>query len=213
MNTQIGQGTIQPHGGTLINRIADGSELSQWDERVSAGSHKEITLSAWSLSDLELIANGAFSPLTGFMCEEDYKSVVTTMKLVNGLVWSLPIVLPVSEQEASTLQMGEKLLLRGLDGNLYGVIELEDIFVRDLEQEALHVYGTDDREHPGVQKLYEQAANCIGGPITLFQRPSHEPFESYYMDPAQTREMFVELGWKNVVGFQTRNPVDRKSVV
>lgn len=209
MNKQTVQDAIQPHGGTLINRIAEASERAQWQERAGESQLKEITLSAWSLSDLELIANGAFSPLTGFMCEADYRSVVKAMRLANGMVWSLPIVLPVTAQETSTFQVGEEILLRGQDGVLYGAITLEDIFTRDLEKEALHVYGTQEKAHPGVQKLFEQGEYCIGGAITLLQRPSHAPFESYYMDPAQTREMFRELGWSTIVGFQTRNPVHR----
>lgn len=201
--------TILPHGGTLVQRIASDQERTSWLAREAAGQLKRLTLSAWNLSDLELIANGAFSPLEGFMGRADYESVVERMRLANGTVWSLPIVLSVTTAEAERYTAGDEVLLIGEDGLAYGVLQLTEIYTRNLQEEAGKVYRTTDLQHPGVQKLYSQGEACLGGPITLLRRPSHEPFEQYYMDPVETRQLFAELGWRRVVGFQTRNPVHR----
>lgn len=201
------QANILPHGGTLINRECGARERKAWlnkTDRLPA-----LQLSAWSLSDLELIAIGAFSPLTGFMERDDYLSVVQNMRLSNGLVWSLPITLPVTIAEAERLTIGDDIALKGPDGVVYGILRLTEKFAYDKEFEALHVYGTTDRAHPGVQKIMEKGDIYLAGPVWLLNRPKHEPFDDYYKDPADTRKMFRDLGWRTIVGFQTRNPVHR----
>lgn len=189
-----------PHGGTLINR---------WNPDYSVDLiQKEIVLNNAELSDLELIGIGGYSPLTGFLRKDDYESVVETMRLADGTVWSIPITLAVSEEKASELSIGETVKLV-YEGDVYGIIEVQDIYVPDKQKEALLVYKTDDWNHPGVKKLLEKPNVYIGGPITLVKRTNKGRFAAFYFDPAETRKRFAELGWKTVVGFQTRNPVHR----
>lgn len=200
--------TIQPHGGTLINRVAEGQER----EALLAEAAKlvSIPVNAWTISDLDLIGVGAFSPLTGFMNQSDYQSVVDTMRLASGLVWSIPITLAVTNDQASTLSVGERAALVGeQDGVIYGVIDVESIYKVDQKHEARQVFKTDEIEHPGVAKLYSKPDIYVGGSVVVLNRPVPEKFNEYYFDPAETRRIFAEKGWRSVVGFQTRNPVHR----
>ncbi|RWQ71094.1 sulfate adenylyltransferase [Bacillus cereus] len=204
---KINTENIQPHGGVLINRELVGIKKEKWIKK--SKSLTSIILSKWSISDLELIAIGGFSPLEGFMESKDYQCVIENMRLANGLVWSIPITLAVNESIAESLYVGQDIALYGEDGILYAVMKLNEKFRYNKEIEAKNVYGTTDIKHPGVKRIYEQGDVYLGGPIHLLNRPSHSAFEDYYLDPSQTRKMFRELGWKTVVGFQTRNPVHR----
>ncbi|TWD87605.1 sulfate adenylyltransferase [Neobacillus bataviensis] len=189
-----------PHGGKLINRI----DVHFSKENI----RNSVELSKLELSDLELIANGAYSPLEGFMEKRDYDSVVQYMRLSNGLPWSIPITLAVEPLKAKQLKIGETINL--IHGNtIYGVMTIKGMFRPDKKIEADKVYRTIDPHHPGVKKLFDRPEIYIAGPITLINRPEKMIFESFYLDPQQTRKMFKELGWKTVVGFQTRNPVHR----
>lgn len=205
--TQTVEETIKPHGGQLINRQVEGNEKEQLIE--AAQTFPKITLNPWSISDLELIAIGGFSPLTGFLGQKDYESVVDNLRLENGLVWSIPITLPVTEEEADELEIGDDVALYGEDGHLYGVIKLEEKYTYDKAKEAQNVYGTTEVDHPGVQRVYEKGNVYLAGPIQLVARPKHDEFNDFQLDPTETRALFKELGWKTVVGFQTRNPVHR----
>lgn len=197
----------EAHGGKLINRELQGNER----EKALAGAKvlPSLTISAWSISDLELIGIGGFSPLTGFMGQKDYESVVNTTRLANGTVWSIPITLPVTTEEAEALNVGDEIALKGEDGIIYGTLLLSEKYNYDKQLEAQNVYGTTDGAHAGVKKLYERGDTYLAGPITLLNRPDHSDFADFYMDPRETRAMFEELGWETIVGFQTRNPVHR----
>ena len=198
---------IAPHGGTLINRIARGHEREALAQK--AAGLTQVPLASREISDLEMIATGAMSPLTGFMTQADYNPVVDTMRLANGLPWSLPVTLAVDPEFASTLGLGQEVTLVGADNQQLAVLTIADIFKRDKRKEAVEVYRTDDENHPGVAKVYEQSDTCIGGDITLFARPPHNDFLDYRLDPEETRAQFREKGWKRIVGFQTRNPIHR----
>ncbi|WP_456288524.1 sulfate adenylyltransferase [Paenibacillus sp. AK002] len=199
---------ILPHGGTLVQRVAQGEEREALLKQVDT-FHK-IPVNAWSISDLDLIGVGAFSPLQGFLNEQDYKSVVSNMRLSDGTVWSIPVTLAVDKDTAAKLVVGEKAALVGEeDGVVYGVIDVESVYKVDQQVEAVQVFKTDDPEHPGVKKLLERPATYVGGPIQVLNRPQPERFGEFYFDPAETRAHFKAKGWNTVVGFQTRNPVHR----
>ncbi|MGF6949488.1 sulfate adenylyltransferase [Neobacillus sp. B4I6] len=189
-----------PHGGELVNRINLNTPIDY--------TRNYIELGNLELSDLELIANGAYSPLTGFMGLSDYNSVVSNMRLINGLPWSLPITLSINKDKAKELKTGEMINLIH-NGTVYGVMEVKELFIPDKKFEAEMVYRTTDIHHPGVKRLLERPEIYLGGPITLIKRPEKSKFESYYLDPIQTRKQFRRFGWNTVVGFQTRNPVHR----
>jgi sulfate adenylyltransferase len=193
---------IAPHGGKLIDRTVASPE-AQRELRESAKDLRRLTLTGRELNDLALIAIGACSPLTGFMTRKDYESVVPTMRLANGLPWSIPVVLAVDREEAPAV--GGKAALYDGDGELRGVIEVEDVFEYDKAHEARNVYRTEDQKHPGVAALYERKDVLIGGPVWVLPQESNP--ES--LTPAETRAEFERRGWKTIVGFQTRNPVHR----
>ncbi|ALX50111.1 sulfate adenylyltransferase [Lentibacillus amyloliquefaciens] len=197
----------QPHGGRLISRELTGEEREQAIK--NAEKLQALTVNSWVVSDIELIGIGGFSPLTGFMGQKDYESVVDNTRLADGTIWSIPMTLPVTEDEAEPFNIGEQIALKGEDGVIYGTINLEEKYTYDEKKEAQNVYGTTDDAHPGVMKVYEKGNVYLGGAITLLNRPDHSQFEAYYMDPAETRQMFEDAGWKTIVGFQTRNPVHR----
>ncbi|WP_077328362.1 sulfate adenylyltransferase [Virgibacillus siamensis] len=197
----------EPHGGTLINRELEGQEKEEAIKK--AETLPSLTVNKWVVSDIELIGIGGFSPLKGFMGQADYESVVNNYRLADGTVWTIPITLPVTEAQAEELKIGDEVALKGEDGIIYGTIELEEKFTYDSKLEAQNIYGTTEDKHPGVKKLYERGDVYLGGPITLLQRPDHGEFNAFYMDPTETRKMFDDLGWKTIVGFQTRNPVHR----
>ncbi|SOC13124.1 sulfate adenylyltransferase [Ureibacillus xyleni] len=191
--------SLQPHGGKLV--------YSYNPEASYESIEKEIQLDAIALSDLELIGIGAYSPLEGFLAKEDYESVVETMRLSNGTVWSIPITLPVADEVVATLNTGDIAKLT-YDSEVYGLITINDIYTPDKKVEAKLVYGTDDLNHPGVQKLLERPNTYVGGNITLLKK-APKSFPAYTFEPKETRALFEEKGWKTIVGFQTRNPVHR----
>jgi sulfate adenylyltransferase len=193
---------IAPHGGTLINRIADTPDAEQ-ELREAAQGLRRLTLTGRELNDLGLIGNGALSPLTGFMTRSDYEPVVTKMRLNNGLPWSIPVVLAVDREEAPT--PGTRAALYDGDGNLRGIIDVEDVFEYDKRHEARNVYGTEEEAHPGVAAVYARKDVLIGGPVSVL--PTQRDPES--LSPAEARAEFERRGWKTIVGFQTRNPVHR----
>lgn len=190
---------IDPHGGVLVNKV----NVEYWvDEK-----NLSVELDAMALSDLELIAIGAYSPLGGFMEKKDYLAVVEKMRLENGLVWSIPITLPVPKRVAERIKPGDTINLER-EGTVYGVMEVTDKYVPDKRKEARFVYRTEELGHPGVKKLFERGEVYLGGPVTMVKRPENR-YKEENRRPEETRELFRQHGWKTVVGFQTRNPVHR----
>src|SRR6266545_4747117 len=197
---------IQPHGGTLVDRVLTGAAADE--ARAIALSAPRVTLSEIGVADLEMIAIGAYSPLTGFLGQADYQGVVNDMRLANGTLWSLPITLPVSEARAEMLREGESVGLYNPAGQLIGLLELRERYTYDQRHEAEHVYRTTAQEHPGVARLYRQGPVLLGGDVWLLESPA-SVFPHLALTPGATRAIFAERGWKTIVGFQTRNPVHR----
>ncbi|MDR7072052.1 sulfate adenylyltransferase [Fictibacillus barbaricus] len=191
---------IPPHGGKLVNRMKLNDDFQNMKV--------QIELDAISLSDLECLAIGAFSPLESFMNQTDYLSVIQHMRLNNGIPWSLPITLPVSYKKAKGLfHVKEAALL--YESSLFGKIEIEEIYQADHDLESKLVYGTIDETHPGVKKLRERGNWYVGGRITMVNQPRRIIASHYYLEPEKTRELFTSKDWKKIVAFQTRNPVHR----
>jgi len=187
---------IRPHGGGLVDCTGERPHDVESLESVRLTS-REL------LSDLDMLACGALSPLTGFMSRSDYESVVESMRLASGLPWALPVCLAVSE-----LPKGDRVALADESGRAVAVLEVEEAFGYHKEREAERCYRTTDAEHPGVARLYAQHDTYLAGRVTVFERQA-PPFPVLAKDPAETRELFAERGWKRVVGFQTRNPIHR----
>jgi len=203
---------IAPHGGTLIDRQLTGIAREQAIER--ARTLPKIALSEINLADLEMIAVGALSPLTGFMNRADYESVVEHMRLSNGLPWTIPVTLALSEEQAHAIHIGESIALverHAGHEDLLAILEVQDKFTRDPRHEAAQVYRTTEAAHPGVARLYTQGNVLIGGDIWLIDLPerARTEFADLRLTPAQTRQIFAERGWRRIVGFQTRNPIHR----
>jgi sulfate adenylyltransferase len=170
-------------------------------------SDKSLTLSARQTADFELLANGGFAPLTGFMGSEDWRSVVYEMTLADGdEVWPIPVVL-ATDLDASE---GDVVELSAANGKHLGRIRVSEVFERDLKEEAENVFRTTDEAHPGVAATYEEGSRCLAGEIEADDMPDHEEaFMRRYFTPEQSRKEFADRGWKRIVAFQTRNPIHR----
>ncbi|MEG4838437.1 sulfate adenylyltransferase [Microcoleus sp. B9-D4] len=198
---------IAPHGGILVNRIATLDQRQEFFDKAEV--LPRVQLSDRSISDLQMIAIGALSPLKGFMNEADYRSVVKQMRLSNGLPWSVPITLSVTEEVAAPLKAGTLVRLDSPAGKFVGLLELAEKYHYSKEEEALNVYRTDDLKHPGVQVVDKSGPVNLAGDIWLLERGLDPRFPQYQIDPAKSRMLFTEKGWKTIVGFQTRNPIHR----
>ena len=199
-------GLITPHGGELVLNMAGEQEQAELRER--SQSLPQVEVASRQLADLEMLAIGAYSPLRGFMTRADYVGSVDTMHLSNGLPWSVPITLPVSESQAESLKEGMQIALVNAHGTLQAVMTIEEKFGYDKEHEASKVYRTTEEAHPGVKVLYQQGDVLLGGPVRVVAL-QNQAFARYRFTPTQSRQQFLERGWKRVVGFQTRNPVHR----
>lgn len=198
---------IAPHGGHLVNRLVTGARR---DELLAkASSLPSIQLDERAQSDVEMIAVGAFSPLRGFVGEKDYHSIVDHMRLANGLPWPIPIALQVSREQADKLKEGSEVALTDERGVVLAILDLAERYSPNREEEARKVYGTGELAHPGVAAVLQGGEVYLGGEIHVVNRPDTVAFPSYHRDPAQTRALFRERGWRTVVGFQTRNPIHR----
>jgi sulfate adenylyltransferase len=186
---------IRPHGGALVDRT--GPRPGGLD------ALETLRLTPRELSDLDMLACGALSPLEGFMSRADYESVVDDMHLTNGLPWALPVCLAVDEAPSA-----ETVALADGSGRPLAVLEVEEVFEYDKTREAERCFRTTDEGHPGVARLYAQKPLYLAGRVTVFER-AEPPFVELALDPAETRRTFADRGWKRVVGFQTRNPIHR----
>src|ERR1051326_2783101 len=184
---------IRPHGGTLINREVSGAERESLIN--SARDMERINLNAREVSDLEMIGVGTFSPLIGFMGRADYENVRDHKHLANGLPWTIPITLSVSQADADRYREGKQIALYQEGDHLLGVLTLEEKYTYDKEREAKAVYLTTEAAHPGVAALYAQHEVLLGGPIMLLNHPLNAPFQEYRRTPAQTRAIFAEKKW------------------
>ena len=186
---------INPHGGELVDRTGERPD--------GLDSLETIALTSRELSDLDLLASGALSPLEGFMGAEDYEQVVAEMRLASGLPWALPVCLAVD-----AAPKGDRVALADESGRPVAVLEVEGVFDYDRDREAERCFGTSDGEHPGVARLYEQKPRYLSGRVTVFERAT-PAYPELALDPAETRAEFARRGWKRIVGFQTRNPIHR----
>ena len=172
-----------------------------------------VDLSARQLCDLELLMNGGFAPLTGFLGEADYSGVVENMRLASGALWPIPITLDVTEKVSETLTLGEQIVLRDPEGVPLAVMDVEEMYTPDKAKEAEMVYGADDMAHPAVRYLHNQTGNVyVGGAITGIDEPVHYDYRQHRYTPNDLRRMFHKWGWRRVVAFQTRNPLHRAHV-
>lgn len=202
MNNQI-----TPHGGTLINRIVREEEREAFLEK--ALKLPAISLSEREASDLEMIATGAFSPLEGFMGSEVYESVLEVKRLPHGLAWTIPVTLSLEKIKADKLKIGAEVALLDGEKKPLGILHLEEKYPHDKEREAVLVYGTKDRAHPGVDKVYKMGDVLLGGKIEVIHLPKHNDFLKHRLSPLETRKIFKEKGWRRIAAFQTRNPIHR----
>ena len=206
-NEEYPIGGIKPHGGELINRVLIGEERTEALARAQTLKGLQVE-SLVNLSDLELLAIGTYSPLAGFMVKEDYDHVVQEMHLSSGLVWSIPVTLAVTEEEATSISEGQDIALWQDDIPL-AIMTVTERYRRNPTLEAKEVYRTEDEAHPGVARLYRHGDILLGGDIWLLNWPRPREFPEFRHTPAQTRRMFARRGWRRIVGFQTRNPIHR----
>jgi sulfate adenylyltransferase len=200
--------TIAPHGGALVDLLASDRDRDKLADE--ARHFPKVVVNARELSDLEMLAVGALSPLTGFLGESEYHAILDTMHLSNGLPWTIPVTLSLSDEEAKRIGGADAVtLLEAEAGEPLAILEVAEVFRRDREKEAQAVFGTLDAEHPGVKALDEAGDLCAAGELRVLRLPEHDDFLEYRLTPAQTREEFAKRGWTTVVGFQTRNPIHR----
>jgi len=209
----MSQGLIAPHGGSLVNQVANAEKAKALT--AEASSLKKINLSSKQSCDVEMIGIGAFSPLTGFMGSADFDSVCTSMKLTSGDIWPIPITLSVDKAEAPAV--GDRVALHAPNGTLQAVMTVEEVYAHDRAKEAASVFFNkpedDDGNHPGAEAVKAEGDTCLAGPIEVVtvcvdpQGP--EAFLAERLTPAQTREDFAKRGWLTVGAFQTRNPIHR----
>lgn len=199
--------TITPHGGgSLVDLRVSATERESLRDR--AQGLPKLRLDARELTDLELLTVGGFTPLEGFMTQEQCKSVVDTMHLPGGVPWSIPVALSTTKENAASLKEGQEIALTTQTGQIVGIIQAQSIYTPDKDDEAEKVYRTKDIAHPGVAALHASAEVRIGGSVRVIELPKGE-FPEYRLEPSQTREQFDDRGWETIVAFQTRNPIHR----
>lgn len=195
------------HGGVLIQLMATEDEAANWRDR--APGLPSLTVEGRTLADLECLAVGAFSPLSGFMGRSDYECVLKEMRLMSGLAWTLPVTLAATDDELESFKGSENIVLKSRAGEILAILHLEEAFPYDRPAEARHVYRTEDTNHPGVAEMATQGEHLLGGRVTVLDLPAGRPFENLRLTPAQVREELANRGWRTIAGFQTRQPIHR----
>ena len=199
---------VPPHGGQLMPLLLKGEELAA--EKEKASRLPSVRMSSRETSDLIMLGTGAFSPLQGFMSRDDYAGILRDMHMSDGTLWPIPITLSVATDTPGTEPDSEIALVDEETGEIMGSMRVQDRFTYDKKEEARRVFGTDDADHPGVAKVYDQGEVLLGGPVKVFGELHYpDQFGSYYAHPADTRRIFAEKGWSSVAAFQTRNPIHR----
>lgn len=197
---------IKPHGGVLVNRLLEGAALDA--ARQKARSLPRIQVDSYMAFEIDGIAKGLYSPLTGFMNEEETRRVLDTMHLRPGIPWTFPLLLHVSQNDADRLDIGEEVAIEDDRGDLVAILHLSEKFTVDKREIAEKVYRTTDEKHPGVAYTYAHGPVYLAGELDVLQAREIE-HQEYNLTPAQTRAAFAERGWKRIVAFQTRNPIHR----
>lgn len=202
------QNQIAAHGGNLINLYLSEDSLDR--EKLAAGDMPEWHLTPIQLCDIELLLNGGFSPLQGFMSQADYDGVTNNMRLEDGTLWPMPIVLDVPEDFAASLNKGDSIALRTPEEALVATLEISDIWTPDKALECEKIYGTKDKNHPGVKYLLENSGNVyIGGKLKGIEPPVHYDFRQYRHSPESLRAEFTQRRWRKIIAFHTRSPMHR----
>jgi sulfate adenylyltransferase len=201
--------TVPPHGGKLTPLSLKGED--QKTVLNKAKNLPQITMNSREVSDLIMLGMGAFSPLKGFMCKEDYEGVLKDMYCKDGIFWPVPITLSVSKAEADSLKEGQEVaLVDEITGEIMGIMSIKEMFSYDKGREAKTIFKTDDRKHPGVKKLYEQGEILLGGPVKVLSEGEYPArFPEYFARPQEVRQIFEDRGWSTVAAFQVRNPIHR----
>ena len=188
--------SIKAHGGVLINRITKLDPVGLFS----------ITITEDLANDVENIADGIFSPLEGFLNQQDFESVISKGRLANGIAWTMPTVLDVDDDTGKKMKEAGDVLLKNPDGTGIAILHVEDVYSYDKQATMNGVYGTNDESHPGVTKTNLMKDFLVGGKIDYIQRQNETEIRKHRMNPTQTRELFEKAGWKTIVAFQTRNP-------
>jgi sulfate adenylyltransferase len=200
--------TAEPHGGQLVSLLVPTARAAELTKRAAGWPHWELTRR--QLCDLELLACGGFSPLTGFLGEQDYLSVCQSMRLADGTLWPMPVMLDVPAETAAHARSAGTLALRDGTGNLLAALQITETWIPDRRAEATAVFGTTDTAHPGVEYLLHHANPCyISGVLEVVQPPAHTDFAAHRHTPSELRAEFARRRWTRIVAFQTRNPMHR----
>ena len=200
--------SIAPHGGTLVDLLVSERDLDKLADE--ARNFPKLTVNERELSHLEMLSFGALSPLTGFQGKAEYDSILDSMHLPNGLPWTIPVTLSLTDEEAKRIGGAEAVTLVPSEAaEPLAILEVDEVFKREREREAQAVFGTEDLAHPGVKALNDAGDLCVAGELRVLRLLEHEDFREYRLTPEETRKEFARRGWRTVVGFQTRNPIHR----
>ncbi len=202
---------ISPHGGKINEKRLSDEEAQEL--KLKSADYPSWDMNERQLCDIEMILNGGFSPLNGFLEKSDYDAVVKKMRLADGTLWPIPITLDVTDEFSKQITKGSNISLRDHEGVLIAILNVSDIWVPDKKKESLSVFGTMDQMHPGVNYLFNKANPVyIGGEVSGVEMPAHYDFKYFRDSPRELREKFKRLGWRKIVAFQTRNPMHRAHV-